>query len=84
MQKPKAKPDSADQRQLSLDAVARKTRWMVLLTFSRKEHESVIKEVYGKDVDPESTEYRAARGQIFDQVWQYKSGVLATMKVSYS
>ena len=82
VRKKKNKSGSADKGQLSLDAVARKTRWMVLLHFSRKDYESVIKSVYGDDVSPESAEYNAARGQIFDQVRQYKSLTLATMKVS--
>lgn len=82
MRKKKNKTGSADKGQLSLDAVARKTRWMVLLDFSRKAYESVIKSVYGDDVSPESAEYNAARSQIFDQVRQYKSLTLATMKAS--
>ena len=57
----KIKKNAADAEQLNLNVMTCKTRWMILLNFSRKNYEIVIKKVYDDIINFESQKYKVAR-----------------------
>jgi hypothetical protein len=57
-------------------------RWMVLCYHSNKFAKSIVKKVYGNDIDPDSVEYTSARTKVYDNVRAYKSKMLNNMVVS--
>ena len=50
--------------QLRLDPIDRKTRWITLLSFARKQGRNLLANVYGDDIGPDSHEWQLARARI--------------------
>jgi hypothetical protein len=81
-------PDDAEaaaataNEQTKVRQLDRAIRWMVLCYHSNKFAKSIIKKVYGNDIDPDSVEYISARTKVYDNVRAYKSKMLNNMVVS--